>query len=158
MSPWERKYSLPFVWGKCTGELDTAGYIVRIGDPAGQKVGGKSSLLLGLWGLVVFKSHLYWTLINDENLVGKKKRVDIPTLRTKCFCFYAFVLFGGFFVWLLLLYFMFLCSPFFYIFQEPFQVKVASEAFLIMDLVRITYCTSLSYSGFCSWISIIHFL
>lgn len=27
------------------------------------------------------------------------------------------------------------------IFQEPFQVKVAAEALLIMNLVRITQCT-----------------
>jgi len=32
---------------------------------------------------------------------------------------------------------------FFFIFQEPFQVKVASEALLIMDLVRILYCVYL---------------
>lgn len=31
----------------------------------------------------------------------------------------------------------------FFIFQEPFQVKVASEALLIMDLVRIIYCVYL---------------
>ena len=54
------------------------------------------------------------------------------------------------FLGLVLLLFMFLCSPFLFIFQEPFQVKVASEALLIMDVVRITCCTSLSYSGFCS--------
>lgn len=35
------------------------------------------------------------------------------------------------------------CCVFFFIFQEPFQVKVASEALLIMDLVRIIYCVYL---------------
>ena len=40
---------------------------------------------------------------------------------------------------------LFLCSPifFFLIFQEPFQVKVASEALLIMGLVRILHCVYL---------------
>lgn len=35
---------------------------------------GKSSFLLGFWSLVVFKSHLSWTLINYENLVGWVRR------------------------------------------------------------------------------------
>lgn len=37
----------------------------------------------------------------------------------------------------------FFCCCVFFIFQEPFQVKVASEALLIMDLVRIIYCVYL---------------
>lgn len=82
------------------------------------------------WSLVLTE---LWLVVRPwyDRWIGKGKEGGHSSEREQFLCSPIFILPH------------FCCCCVFFIFQEPFQVKVASEALLIMDLVRIIYCVYL---------------